>query len=301
MIEARSLIKRFGNFLALDDVSMSLKEGHILGLVGSNGAGKSTFMRIMAGVYRPDSGIVLKDEMPVYENPCAKDRISYISDELYLPDNFTLIKMARMYKDLFKTFDEDYFKELIVRFGLAGNQVFGSFSKGMKRQAAVLLALSRRPDVMLLDETFDGLDPIMREFVKKIICADVFDRQSCAIITSHSLRELEDICDSLALMHRGKIIIESDVENLKTKQFRVQIAFKDAFDMSRFEGVEIAKFKKSGSVANMIVKGDRDEIINKLRGMNPNILDVLPLSLEEVFSYELDALGYNFDEGGNRR
>ena len=298
MIEAREIVKRFDSFLALNGVNLSLKDGKVMGLVGSNGAGKSTLIRALAGVYSVDGGEVLIAGEPIWENVKIKETIAYIPDELYLPQNATLLSMARMYQNVFQNFDEPYFKELVVRFGLKAGQPFGTYSKGMKRQAAVILALARRPMLMLFDETFDGLDPIVRNFVKGVICGDVFDRHASAIITSHSLRELEDVCDSLALMHMGKVIVESDIANLKTRQFKVQIAFNEEYDISRFDGIEITKFKKLGSVSSMIVKADREQIYERLKAMNPSILDILPLSLEEVFSYELDALGYNFEQGG---
>ncbi len=296
MIEVNNIIKNFDEYTALNDVSCTLSNGRILGLVGSNGAGKSTLLRIIAGVYQADGGCVLIDGEPVWENPAVKERIAYVSDNLFLPTNQTLKDMAKMYKDLFKQFDFARFQELATKFNLNLNKRLGTFSKGMLRQAATILALARKPDYIFFDETFDGLDPIMRNVVKSEICADVIDRNVCAIITSHSLRELEDTCDSLALIHKGKIVVESEIGNLKTKQFKVQIAFGEEYDASRFEGIDITKFKKSGSVANMIVRGEKEDIIDKLNAMNPSVLEVLPLSLEEVFTYELEALGYKFED-----
>lgn len=296
MIEASYITKRFDDYTALDCVSFKIPDGRILGLVGSNGAGKSTLLRVLSGVYRPDAGEVLVDDAPVWENPEVKERIAYVADELFLPANGTLKSMAQLYRSLFKRFDIDRLNALAAHLELPMNKRLGSFSKGMRRQAATILALSRRPDYIFFDETFDGLDPVMRSYIKSIICADVLDRRASAIITSHSLRELEDTCDSLALIHKGDIILESDIGGLKTKQFKVQIAFNDEYDQSRFEGIDIKRFTKRGSVANMIVRGDRDEIQTKLAAMNPSILDILPLSLEEVFTFELEALGYSYSD-----
>ena len=164
----------------------------------------------------------------------------------------------------------------------------------MKRQAGTILALATQPKYLFFDETFDGLDPVMRNFIKGLICEDVYDRGVSAIITSHSLRELEDMCDQLALLHKGGLVVESDIQDLKTVQFKIQVAFTDDYDQSRFEGIEISHFSKQGSVANMIVRGDRQSIVERLKAMNPTVLDVLPLSLEEVFTYEMETLGYTF-------
>lgn len=295
MIEAKNVSKSFNGRAALKNMSCVLPEGSIMGLVGSNGAGKSTLLRVLSGVYTPDEGSVYVDGESVFDEPCAKNKIAYIADELYLPSNDTMTSMARLYSLLFPTFDKDRFNELMDAFKLPENVRLGSFSKGMKRQAATLLALARRPKYIFFDETFDGLDPVMRGFIKSVICSSVVDTGACAVITTHSLRELEDTCDSIALLHNGSVIVENDLNNLKTQQFKVQIAFSQPFDKSMFEGLEISSFKKHGSVASMIVKGDKEEITKKLSDMNPGVLDILPLSLEEVFSYEMDALGYKFD------
>lgn len=169
-----------------------------------------------------------------------------------------------------------------------------TFSKGMKRQAATILALSARSDYILFDETFDGLDPVMRNFVKKIVCEDILDRNATAVITSHSLRELEDTCDQLALLHKGGLILQSDVQNLKTGLFKVQVAFREEYDKTKFEGMNILQFIKHGMVANMIIRGDQEKTVARLKAMNPAVLDVLPLTLEEVFTYEMEALGYKY-------
>ena len=169
-----------------------------------------------------------------------------------------------------------------------------TFSKGMKRQAAIILALACCPKYMFFDETFDGLDPVMRNFIKAIICQDVEERDAVAVITSHSLRELEDTCDQLALLHRGGLVIESEISNLKTNMFKVQTAFLDNYDRSRFDGIDILHFVKRGSVSNIIVKGGREEIVARFNALHPVILDILPLTLEEVFTYEVEALGYDF-------
>jgi len=299
MITVKDLTKRFSGYTALDHITCTVSDGCIYGMVGSNGAGKSTFLRLLAGVYRPDSGSILLDGAAMWENPEAKSRIAYVSDEPYFINHSDLDDMERMYRALFPRFDKEKFRKLTDDFSLDRRKPVNSFSKGMKRQAATALALSRSPDYIFFDETFDGLDPIMRSRVKNLISADVLDRGASAVITSHSLRELEDTCDQLALLHKGGIVLESDVANLKTEQFKVQIAFDGDYDKTRFEGVDHLHFVKHGSVASFIARGDRREVSEKLKALKPTLLDILPLSLEEVFTYELEALGYSIDPEEN--
>lgn len=295
MIQAVDLTKKFDDFTALEKLTCTINDGCIYGMVGSNGAGKSTFLRIITGVYKPTSGEITIDGKPVWNNPEVKKRMAYVPDELYFINGASMNRMADMYKAFYSHFDMDRYKELTSTFGLDPKNPVNSFSKGMKRQAATILALATRPDYIFFDETFDGLDPVMRNLVKNLICDDVMERNASAIITSHSLRELEDTCDQLALLHKGGLVVESDIQNLKTAQFKIQIAFMDEYDRSRFDGIDILHFTKHGSVSNMIVRGDREATVAKLRAMNPTIMDVLPLSLEEVFTYEMEALGYSFN------
>ena len=294
MITAQNLTKTFDKFTALENLSCSIPNGCIYGLVGSNGAGKSTLLRLITGIYRPDKGEVLIDGKRVYDNPEVKRRFVFVPDELYFLPQSNMNRMASLYKSVYPGFDGQRFEQLAHAFNLDPNAKLQTFSKGMKRQAATILALSVKPDFIFFDETFDGLDPVMRNFVKKLICEDVLERGASAIITSHSLRELEDICDQLALLHKGGLVLESDIENLKTSQFKIQIAFRGEYDKSKFQGIQVSHYEKSGSVANLIVSGDRDEIVQKLRAMEPILLDVLPLTLEEVFTYEMETLGYTF-------
>ncbi|MEG6572098.1 ABC transporter ATP-binding protein [[Clostridium] cellulosi] len=296
MIKAVNLTKKFGNFTALSAINCTIPEGCIYGLVGSNGAGKSTFIRLLAGIYRPDSGTATIDDKLIYENPEVKKRIAYVSDELYFLPQASMNRMAKLYSRTFENFNFERFHYLTNALKLNPNVNVNSFSKGMKRQAATILALSTMPDYILFDETFDGLDPVMRNTVKNIIYSDVCERKSTAVISSHSLRELEDTCDQLALLHKGGIIFESDIENLKTSLFKVQIAFNEDYEKDKFKGIEIINFQKKGSVANLIIRGEREATVEKLKLMKPVLLDVLPLTLEEVFIYEMDALGYAFKD-----
>ncbi len=295
MIQATNLTKKFDDFTALENICCTINDGCIYGMVGSNGAGKSTFLRIITGVYKQNEGTVTVDGLPVWDNPEVKSRMAYVPDELYFLPGANMNRMATLYKSVYKKFNTEKYKDLTATFGLDPKKPIGQFSKGMRRQAATILALACSPDYILFDETFDGLDPVMRNYVKKLICEDVLERHATAIITSHSLRELEDTCDQLALLHKGGLVLESDIQNLKTSQFKVQIAFSAPYDKSKFDGIDIVHFVKHGSVSNMIIKGDRDETIAKLSAMSPNIMDVLPLSLEEVFTYEMETMGYSFN------
>ncbi len=295
MIKAEGVSKQFDDFLALDSVTCNIEDGCVYGMVGSNGAGKSTFLRVLSGVYKADKGVAYIDNEVAYENPKAKGKIVFVADELFFLPGATMNSMAKFYKSIYDRFDMERFKHLTEVFELNPKKNIANFSKGMKRQVAIILALSTRAKYMFFDETFDGLDPVMRNLVKKLICNDVAELNSTVIVTSHSLRELEDICDHLALLHKGGMVLDSDVLDLKTSQFKVQVAFKEAFDESRFEGLKITRYRQEGSVANMIISGDREEVVAKFKAMNPLVLDILPLTLEEVFTYEMEALGYNFE------
>ena len=296
MIKTNNLKKDFDGFTALTDVSCTIPKGCIYGMVGSNGAGKSTFLRLITGVYRPDKGTILIDDEPVYENPEVKSKMTYVPDELYFLQGANMNRMAEFYRAIYENFDNERYHFLTNAFELDPKKSLATFSKGMKRQAAIILALSCRPEYMFFDETFDGLDPVMRNLVKSLICKDVIENQVTCIITSHSLRELEDICDQLALLHKGGLVLESDIDNLKTSQFKIQVAFNYDYTKELFKGIDVHNMKKIGSVTNMIVKGSREQTVKILEELNPIILEVLPLTLEEVFTYEMDALGYNFDD-----
>ena len=296
MIKAEHVVKKFEDFTALNGISCSIPSGCIYGMVGSNGAGKSTFLRLVTGIYRADEGTILIDGEPVYENPAAKKKMAFVPDELYFLPGATMDRMADLYQAIYPDFDRPRYNHLAEAFGLNRTKQVNTFSKGMRRQAATILAISCKPQYLFLDETFDGLDPVMRNLVKGLICQDVAERNATAIITSHSLRELEDTCDQLALLHKGGVILESDIGDLKTTLFKVQIAFREDYGISKFEGMPLLHFSKKGSVSNLIARGDREALVARLKAMNPLLLDVLPLTLEEVFTYEMEALGYAFHD-----
>lgn len=296
MICAENVTKKFDGFAALRGLNCSIPESCVYGLVGSNGAGKSTFLRLISGIYRADEGTVTFDGVPVYENPEVKGKILYVPDELYFLPQSNMNRMAQLYRSMYPRFSDERFAELVKTFGLNPNANINTFSKGMKRQAATILALSSMPQYLFFDETFDGLDPVMRNLVKRVIYNDVLERKTTTIITSHSLRELEDACDQLALLHKGGIVFESDIQNLKTTLFKIQVAFSEKYDRSKFSEVEMLSYTQVGSVATFIARGEKEAVSAKIRAMSPVLLDVLPLNLEEVFIYEMEALGYAFKD-----
>lgn len=296
MIKLTNVIKLFGDFEALKDLNCEIPEGSIYGLVGSNGAGKSTFLRIVTGIYKPNQGLVQFDGRNVWDNPDVKNDYVFLPDELYFLPGADLKRMAKVYATYYKNFSKERYEKLTMSFGLDPNKKLSSFSKGMRRQAAIILALSCKPKYYFFDETFDGLDPIMRNNVKKLIYEDVCERGCTVVITSHSLRELEDLCDQLTLLHKGGIVFESEVEKIKTSLFKVQVAFDHDIDIPSSLSAECINLKKNGRVTTLIIRGDRDATEQELGAHHPILCDILPLSLEEVFSYEVEALGYAFDE-----
>ena len=296
MIKITNITKRFSDTVALNGVTSEIRTGCIYGLVGSNGAGKSTLLRLILGIYTPDEGGIEIDEESVLKNPELKSRLFLVPDELFFVSQADMTDMAKLYSNMYPKFNTERFNALTQTFGLDPKKKLSTFSKGMKRQAAIILALSTMADYIFLDETFDGIDPVVRNLIKKVLYADVCERNTTFVLTSHSLRELEDTCDQLALLHKGGLVFESDVENLKTRLFKVQVAFKEEYDKSKFSDFDIVSYTKHGSVSMLIIRGDRQETERKMQEMNPILCEILPLSLEEVFIYEMDALGYEFKD-----
>lgn len=292
MIKIENVTKKFGNLKALDDISCSIQEGEIFGIVGSNGAGKSTLLRLIAGVYRPESGKIFIDDEIAFDNPKAMSKCVFLGDTPYYSRGATLKSLSKIYKIYYPNFSNDEFKRLVKIFDISTKTPIDDFSKGMRRQAMVIMALSVNCKYIILDETLDGLDPVIRGVVKRCLYQSVMDNKSTVIVTSHSLKELDDICDSLAMIHQGKIILNSDLQNIKTTLYKVQIALANEFTRSIFKGIDMLSCTQSGSVANLIVKGDKEKIMGILGKLSPVLLEVLPLSLEEIFTYELKERGY---------
>lgn len=296
MIKIDKLSKKYDKDYVLKDLSCSIKDNSIYGLVGANGSGKSTLLRTIMGIYEADNGIISVDEEEVYENEILKEKMVFVPDDLFFYSGYTLLDTAKYYQSLYKNFDMDYFISLAELLNLNINKKVSNFSKGMKRQCALICAICTNADYMFFDETFDGLDPVIRNTMKKILIKQMNKKRTTIIMTSHNLRELEDICDNLGLLYQGGILFESDIDTIKTNMFKVQISFDKNFDKEDFEDMNILSFKKQGSVATIIIKDDENKSKKKLEKMKPLILDFLPLTLEEVFIYEMEALGYEFNK-----
>ena len=296
MIEVKELTKRFGEKTALDRVSFAIGGGTVFGLVGSNGAGKSTFLRTAAGVYFPDGGQVLVDGEPPFENTAAKAKICFISDYPYFLPQATLADMAAFYANIYPRWDQARFDELCGIFpAIRKKERISGFSKGMQRQAALICAFAARPDYLLMDEIFDGLDPVMRQLLKRLISDEVAARGMTAIIASHNLRELEDLCDHIGLFHRGGILFEKDIDSLRLGVSKVQAVFKPMPERTAFAPLEILQFESRGSLVNLVVRGGQQEVLQKLDSLHPVFSEALPLTLEEVFISEMEVAGYDID------
>jgi len=297
MIEIKNISKKFDDVYVLDKLNCTIKDKCIYGLVGSNGSGKSTLLRLINGIFKEDCGEITVDGNITFDNENIKQDMVFVPDDLYFYSSYTLEDMASFYEAMYKKFSKDYLYDLASKLRLDRKRKISSFSKGMKRQCALILALATRSRYMFFDETFDGLDPVIRNFFKKQLAKQMEEDNSTIIMTSHNLRELEDICDNLGLLYKGGILFESDIDSIKTNMYKVQISLKnESFDEKSFSDIKILSFKKIGSVANMIVEDKDNNTKKKLEKLKPIILDFLPLTLEEVFIYEMEALGYEFNE-----
>ena len=296
MIECVNVSKRFEKTNALDEANCTVDTGSVFGLVGSNGAGKSTLLRLISGIYKPDGGMVSIDGESVYDNVTLKKQCVFISDDPYLMYGASLNSMAKLYSAFYDTFSYPEYSKLVNLFDIDPAAQLSDFSKGMRRQAVIILALSCKSRYLFLDETLDGLDPVMRALVKKLLYQSVLDNNTTIVISSHSLRELEDACDNLAMIHKGKIVFQRDIEHIASSVSKVQVVLSDDIKKQEFAEIDVLNYTRKGSVANLIVRGKCDEVIAILEQKNPLLLEVLPLSLEEVFTYELRQQGYSFDE-----
>ena len=294
MIRCENLVKRFGDFRALDDVSLTVNEGSIYGLVGSNGAGKSTLMRCLSGIYEPEEGHLSVWGEPVYENPAVKEKILLVADEPWFIQQSTLQVMKRFYKRFYPAFDDGVYAELAEAFALPEKKKIGAFSKGMKRQAAFMLAMAARPQLIMLDECFDGLDPVKRQVVRKVICDAVAGRQMTAVISSHNLKELDEICDTVGILHKGRLLYSKDLDSLKGEVHKVQAVFLEEVGREELEKtLPVMAMEVRGKFFTLIVRGDLEEIQAKLAPFRPAAVEAVPLTLEEVFLYEMEVMGYD--------
>ena len=296
MIELKGLTKRFDDFVALDNIDLTIPEGTAFGLLGSNGAGKSTILRILSGIYKQEAGDAHIDGEPIFDNVSVKEKVFFINDETIQFSRFTLNELKDFYKRFYPKFSEEIFERLKNTIKLPSDKRIDQFSKGMKRQAVVIIGLSCQTDYLLLDEAFDGLDPTMRIIVKRMLVDAMLDRKLTTIISSHNLKEINEVCDTVALMHKGKIIFNRDLDSVKGNIHKVQAAFAIDYDKDAFSDLEVLHYERNQSLTYLIIKGDEEEIKSKLNIKKPLVLDIIPLTLEEIFIYEMEGLGYDCTE-----
>ena len=296
MIEIQNLTKRFGPVTALNQVSFTVPDGSIFGLIGSNGAGKSTLLRTLSGVYRPSAGQALLDGTPPYEDPQVKARLRFVADEPWLPARSTLRRLADGLSRFYKSWDEKGFQKLCAMFPVPADKPLGSLSKGQRRQASLVLALASRPDFLFLDEAFDGLDPVVRKLLKRVLAGEVADRGMTVLVASHNLRELEDLCDTIALLHKGGVVLEEELDQMRLGLHRVQAVFRKTPDLDTLrQKLCVVSAEQSGSVLSFVARGNGEEILEALDSFSPEFRELVPLSLEEVFISEMEAAGYDIE------
>ena len=285
MIEVKKLVKCFDGFRALDELDINVPTGAVYGLVGPNGAGKSTVIRHMAGIYRQNSGEVLIDGEPVYENPRVKARIAYIPDEIFYFTQSTIADMREFYRSIYPRFSAERFEKLRGAFELDVKRPMRKLSTGMQKQAAFWLALSLCPDIVILDEPVDGLDPVMRRQVWGLLMSEVAENGTTVVVSSHNLRELEDVCDHVGIINHGRMMTERALSELQDNIVKVQLALPDGGKLP--EGLEVVHTSSTGRLQQLILRGRTEELTQRLAAANPLFVDFVPLTLEEIFIYEL--------------
>ena len=293
MIEIREGSKSFGSVKAVQNVSMDIGEREVFGLVGSNGAGKSTLLRMTAGVMKPDHGEIHIDGIPVFDNKEAKSNLFYLSDDSYFPANNTPSDMADYISLFYPGFEKQRFSKLLRQFQLKEDRKISTFSKGMKKQLQILLGISAGTKYLLCDETFDGLDPVMRQGIKSLFATEILNREFTPVLASHSLRELEDICDHVGLLYQGGMLLSKNLEDMKFHIYKIQCVLPDNEQEKVLEKeLDILKLEHQGSLVVFTARGTRTEIMEKVQEKNPLFCEVLPLSLEEIFISETEVAGY---------
>ena len=294
MIEVKNLSKRFETIKAIDNISAHIEEGHVFGLIGTNGAGKSTFMRMLSGVLKPDEGEILIDGEPVFDNPPVKEKIFYISDDQYFFKSGTPKDMVKLYKTCYPDFQTKRWLELMEKFGLDKNRKINTFSKGMKKQLSVLCGVCSGTKYLLCDETFDGLDPVMRQAVKALFIKEIEERGMTPIIASHNLRELEDICEYVGLLHRGGILLEKDIDDMKLNIHKLQCVIRETEMLDKIKNtLDVVTVENRGSLYTITVRGKREDVVEFMEMLAPVFYELLPLSLEEIFISETEVKGYD--------
>jgi len=288
MVQIENLTKNFDGFTALNKLNLNIKKGSIYGLVGINGSGKTTAIKHLAGIYRQDSGTVTLDGTPVYDNAALKAKVGFISDELYFFPNYNIKNLRKFYAGMYSTWNEERYQHLLAMFKLDDRRKVGKFSKGMQKQAAFIFAMSIMPDFLLLDEPIDGLDPIVRRLIMQEVINDVAVREMTVLVSSHNLKEMDGICDAIGIIKSGRMVIERDLDDLKSDVHKVQMAFGNELDTKEL-GLQVLHEESRGSIKMLVVRGGHEEITQRINSFNPLIFDRLPLTLEEIFVYETEG------------
>ena len=298
MIEIKNLIKCYGKYTALDRLSFTVEPGTVYGLIGYNGAGKTTLLKTVAGVYKADSGEVLFDGENIYDNARQKSRLFYVPDDIYFKAYSNMNKMAAFYNGYYSNFSYDTFKRLTDVFGLDPKKNLNGFSKGMQRQAELVLAMATNPDFLLLDESFDGLDPQKRQIIKNLVTEYVKERGAHVIISSHNLHDLGDMCDRFGLINGKKLVLDHNMADVGDDFTKYRMAFAEGIDKAEedFSAVPISKFIKDGRLITVTVKGEREKAEALIKSMGPVYLEQFPMTMEEIFLEEVEGVDYDFSQ-----
>lgn len=295
MIDVRNVSKVFEDTLAVDRVSFQIKEGAVFGLIGINGSGKSSLLRLMSGIYRADEGVILVDDQPVFDNVSAKKKIFYISDEQYFFENATLVDIRNYYRMVYEEFDTGRFDRMIQDIELNPSKKIHTYSKGMRKQLSMITGICSGTKYLICDETFDGLDPVMRQMIKNLLAYELSHREFAPVIASHNMRELEDICDHVGLLYKGGMLLSRDVQDMKLHIHKAQCVFREESDAEKaFAGLELIAQECRGSLYTITVRGHKEQLISAISALNPLFYEILPLSLEEIFISETEVAGYDF-------
>lgn len=286
MIKVTNVDKSFDGFQALFNLDLNVKKGSIYGLVGTNGAGKTTLIKHVTGILKQDGGYITIEDAPVFENLAIKERMGYIPDDLYFFASYNLAESARFYRSLYPNWNHERYSHMVKQFELNEKRKLSKFSKGMQKQAAFILTMCSMPDYLILDEPIDGLDPIIRKLVWRYVVEDVAEREMTVLVSSHNLREMEGICDSIGILNKGKMMIERDLDELKSDIHKIQVAFKEPSE-NPYAGLNVLHKESRGTVDLLIIRNRKDLVESIINEKKPVIFDILPLSLEEIFIYEL--------------
>ena len=293
MIELKNVSKIFGDVKAVDNICLAIRNNTVMGLLGTNGAGKSTLLRMMAGVLKPDDGEILIDNIPVWNNPEAKGKFFYISDDQYYFPNSTPKEFGSFYKTYYPAFDEERFHLLLEKIDLPADRKIRTFSKGMKKQLSILIGICVGTDYLFCDETFDGLDPVMRQAIKAIFIQEMERRSFTPVIASHNLRELEDISDHIGLLHKDGVLLSQDLEDLRCNLMKIQCVLPEELDEKIQNALLVLKMQRHGKLLTMTVRGETEKVVSWLNTLNPIYCEAVPLTLEEIFISETEVAGYD--------